>query len=222
MNTPPDARQYSPATLNNRKPILEILEKVLPPQGTVLEIASGTGEHAVYFAPQLRPRKWIPSDPNPNAIASIAGWQKFSPSENLYPPIELNVYSEIWSVEYNATSKWKYIDDLQDNPITAIVNINMIHISPWEMCLGLMAGAKRILPNEGILYMYGPYKRNGKHTAPSNEVFDSSLRSRNPQWGVRDLDDVIAVASKNNLELVQVYEMPANNLSVVFKLNQIG
>ncbi|MEM7556003.1 MAG: DUF938 domain-containing protein [Cyanobacteria bacterium P01_A01_bin.84] len=220
MNTSPDARQYAPATLNNRKPILEVLSQVLPPQGTVLEIASGTGEHAIYFAPQLKPRKWLPSDPNPTAIASIAAWQKYSPSDNLYPPIELHADSSIWAVESNSTAPWEYINDLQNYPITAIVNINMIHISPWETCLGLMAGAKRILPDGGILYMYGPYKREGKHTAPSNEAFDFSLRSRNSQWGVRDLDDVVAVGTKNHLELVQVYEMPANNLSVVFKFNQ--
>lgn len=206
-----DARQYAPATVRNREPILEILRQVLPASGTVLEISSGTGEHAVFFAPRLYPRKWLPSDPHPQARASIAAWRESSPAENLYPPLALDVCDPIWEIEQENTP-------IQSDPIVAIVNINMIHIAPWSACLGLIAGAKRILPAGGILYLYGPFKQHGKHTAPSNVAFDQSLRSQNPAWGIRDLDDVLAVARAANLTLVKTVAMPANNLSVVFQV----
>jgi SAM-dependent methyltransferase len=204
-----DARQYAPATERNRQPILDVLQKVLPSTGTVLEISSGTGEHAVFFAPRLPTLHWIPSDPNPEARASIAAWQQEPLAElsagiaNLAPPIALDASAPHWDVE--------------DRGIGAIVNINMIHIAPWAACQGLMAGAGRILLPAGILYLYGPYKRNGEHTAPSNAAFDESLRSRNPEWGVRNLETVIAEAQGQGLELSQIVEMPANNLSVVFQ-----
>ncbi|NJL09718.1 MAG: DUF938 domain-containing protein [Calothrix sp. SM1_7_51] len=217
MTKPADARQYAPATERNRESILEVLLQVLPATGTILELASGTGEHGVYFAPRLPNHKWLPSDPNPLARDSITAWKENSQIENLYPPIEIDVRLEKWSVEQDASSKWSGFDDLKTSPITAIVNINMIHISPWSSCLGLMAGTGRILPSGGILYMYGPYKLNGQHTAPSNQAFDESLRMQNPEWGVRDLDDVVNVAKAQNLQLINIYEMPANNLSVVFQ-----
>ncbi|ABA22439.1 Protein of unknown function DUF938 [Trichormus variabilis ATCC 29413] len=209
MNTPQDPRKYAPATQRNREPILEVLLQVLPASGTILEIASGTGEHAIFFAPRLQPRKWLPSDPNPELRASITAWTAQFPSDNLYPPVELDASQPIWSVEKDAI--------LNDAPIAAIVNINMIHISPWSACLGLLAGAGRILPPGGILYLYGPYKQGGEHTAPSNAAFDESLRSQNPEWGVRNLEDVIAAAKQQNLQLHKTYQMPANNLSVVFQ-----
>ena len=201
-------KQFAPATQRNREAILEVLLQMLPSRGTILEIACGTGEHATYFAPSLKPRKWLPSDPSAIARDSIAAWLQELPSENLYPPIELDASLPVWSLESM---------DLQDLEICAIANINMIHISPWQACLGLMAGAGRILPRGGILYMYGPYKLNGKHTAPSNEAFDTSLRMQNPEWGVRDLDDAIAAAKAQNLTLIKTVQMPANNLSVVFQ-----
>ncbi len=196
-----DARLYASATQRNREPILEVLKQVLPPSGTILEIASGTGEHAIYFAPRLSPRQWQPSDPNPQLRASIAAWTAQSTIDNLDPPLDLDVTASVWPVE---------------KPITAIVNINMIHISPWSACLGLMAGAKRILPPGGILYLYGPYKQGGEHTAPSNAAFDESLRAQNPEWGIRDLEEVVAAAKAQQLALVKTYQMPANNLSVIF------
>ena len=202
-------KQYAPATQRNREAILEVLQQVLPQFGTILEVASGTGEHAVFFAPFLQPRRWLPSDANPVSRASIDAWVKEFKIENLSAPIEIDASSSIWAVEDSTL--------LNNSPITAIVNINMIHISPWEACLGLMAGAGRILPPDGILYMYGPYKQDGKHTAPSNEAFDMSLRQQNPQWGVRDLDEVVAAASSQQLSLLKTVEMPANNLSLVFK-----
>jgi hypothetical protein len=199
-----DARQYAPATERNRQPILDVLQTVLPATGTVLEISSGTGEHATFFAPRLPTLRWQPSDPNPEARASITAWQQ-EPIANLSPPIALDASAPHWEVED------------QGLEIGAIVNINMIHIAPWVACQGLMAGAGRILPPAGILYLYGPYKRNGEHTAPSNAAFDDSLRSRNPEWGVRNLETVIAEAQGQGLELSQIVEMPANNLSVVFQ-----
>ncbi|MBE9125975.1 MULTISPECIES: DUF938 domain-containing protein [unclassified Coleofasciculus] len=217
MSPPEDLRQHAPATQRNREPILEVLRRVLPASGTVLEVASGTGEHAVFFAPRLSPRKWLPSDSNPQMLASIAAWRTHQPADNLYPPLALNVCTPVWSVEKGASPEWLNYGDFETSPLVAIVSINMIHIAPWEACLGLMAGANRILPSGGILYLYGPFKQSGQHTSPSNAAFDESLRASNPDWGVRDLDDVLTVASAQNLTLVEAYQMPANNLSVVFQ-----
>jgi len=209
-------RQYAPATQRNRESILEVLLQVLPSTGTVLEVSSGTGEHAVFFAPRLHPRNWIPSDPNPLARDSIAAWREFCPTDNLYPPLALDASTPVWAVEGELPESLQGID-FQRDPIVAIANINMIHIAPWSACLGLMAGARRILPLGGILYLYGPFKQAGKHTAPSNAAFDESLQMQNPEWGVRDLDDVLEVARAENLTLVKTYAMPANNLSVIFQ-----
>ena len=207
MSLLPDARQFAPATQRNQEPILTVLLEVLPPTGTVLEISSGTGEHSVFFAPRLQPRQWLPSDLNAEARASIAAWQTDRPTDNLHPPIALDTREPCWLVEQS----------LKLPSIQAIVNINMIHIAPWSACLGLISGADRILPPGGILYLYGPFKRDGQHTAPSNKAFDDSLKQRNAEWGVRDLEKVVAIAQAHHLSLTQVYEMPANNLSIVFR-----
>ncbi len=199
-----DARQYAPATQRNREPILEILTQVLPPNSNVLEVASGTGEHAVFFASQLKSCRWIPSDINPLSMESIIAWKNFRSEDNLDIPLLIDVTEHDW------------VQQVANQKIDAIVNINMIHISSWLACLGLMAGAEQILPPGGILYLYGPYKRKGEHTAPSNANFDRSLRDRNTQWGIRDLEAVIEVAAAANLRLQKVIEMPANNLSVIF------
>ncbi|NET38994.1 MAG: DUF938 domain-containing protein [Cyanothece sp. SIO1E1] len=226
-----DYRQYAPATERNREFIVAILERVLPATGIVLEIASGTGEHAVFLAPRLRPRLWLPSEPNPQLRASIAAWRSHLPVDNLYLPIDLNAGAPVWPVETEElkTEELK-TEELKTEElrqifsdagtaapaITAIVNINMIHISPWAACLGLMAGAGRILPPGGILYLYGPFQQ-GAQTAPSNLAFDRSLRAQDPAWGVRQLEDVVAAAKAQGLELVEAVAMPANNLSVVFQ-----
>ncbi|MGB0562529.1 MAG: DUF938 domain-containing protein [Spirulinaceae cyanobacterium] len=202
-----DRRQFAPATQRNREFILQRLQQILPPQGTVLEIASGTGEHALCFAPQFPGLIWQPSDLSPQALASITAWQEHQPIPNLRPPLALDVCQTPWPVE----------TALPTPPIRAIVNINMIHISPWAACAGLMAGAGRILPAAGVLYLYGPFKRQGQHTAPSNASFDQSLRSSNPDWGVRDLEAVVAIAAQHQLQLEQIQPMPANNLSVVWR-----
>ncbi|MBE8966075.1 DUF938 domain-containing protein [Nostocales cyanobacterium LEGE 12452] len=209
--TPQDARKYAPATERNREAILEVLLQVLPESGTILEIASGTGEHAVFFASKLRDYLWLPTDVNPQSRASIISWTEHNVCDNVYAPLELDVREPVWAVENGE------FDGLNQKPIVAIVNINMIHISPWSACLGLMAGAGRILKAGGILYLYGPFKQGGEHTAASNAAFDEYLRTEKPEWGVRNLDDVVAVARAQNLILQQIYQMPANNLSVVFQ-----
>ena len=209
MSTSNDGRQYAPATERNREAILQVLQRVLPPSGTVLEVGSGTGEHAIFFTSWLYPRKWLPSDPNPLSRDSIAAWQAYSPVDNLYSPLDLDVGAEVWPIEVDG--------QLKSYDITAIVSINMIHIAPWSACLGLMAGASRILPKGGILYLYGPFKQGGKHTAPSNAAFDEMLQSQNPECGVRNLDDVIAAANAKKLRWQETVQMPANNLSVVFQ-----
>jgi hypothetical protein len=138
-------------------------------------------------------------------LSSIRAWQEHSPADNLHFPLEINVQDEIWSIEEENIS------------VAAIVNINMIHIAPWSACLGLMAGARRLLSSGGILYLYGPFKRGGEHTASSNLTFDELLRAQNPEWGVRNLEDVIEVANTQNLNLLEIVQMPANNLSVIFQ-----
>ncbi len=213
----PDLRQHAPATQRNREPILEVLQRVLPPAGTILEIASGTGEHAIFLAPRLQPRRWLPTDLGDDRLASIRAWQAAAAAANLYPPLELDASQTSWPVETGTLPAGLSAADLAAAPINAIVNINMIHISPWTATLGLFAGAGRILPPGGILYLYGPFKLDGEHTAPSNAAFDQSLRLQNPTWGVRDLADVQAAAAAEQLDWLETVAMPANNLSVIFR-----
>lgn len=221
MDESSDLRRYAPATQRNREPILEVLRQVLPPTGTILEISSGTGEHSIFFAPQLAPRYWLPSDLNPDARASITAWQQQSPPCNrLYPPIELDASSDRWLVESEKLLKYLPNCDLTEQPIVAIVNINMIHIAPRSAYLGLVAGAKRILPIGGILYLYGPFKQCGVHTSASNAAFDESLQLKNPEWGIRDLEEVADLAASHNLILKKIFPMPANNLSLVFQVGK--
>lgn len=203
-------KQHAPATQRNRQPILDVLNRVLPKQGDILEIASGTGEHAHFFAPHFHPRQWIPSDANPLSLDSIKEWQKECPTDNMQKPLPLDVTVPSW---FNNTQ----LDVRTAGQITAIVNINMIHISPWQACLGLIQGAKEILNKGGILYLYGPFQINGQHTALSNAEFDQSLRMRNQLWGVRNLDDVIEVANDNGFIFKEKVAMPANNFSIVFE-----
>ena len=191
----------SPAVARNRDPILAVLRRHLPAQGTVLEIASGTGEHAAYFAPQFSRLTWQPSDTDPEALASIAAHREAASAPNLRAPIELDVTAPAWPV----------------TRADAVVSINMIHISPWTAAQGLMAGAARLLAAGGVLYLYGPFKENGAHTAPSNAAFDASLRARDPRWGVRDTGDVRKLADSHGFDFVERVAMPANNLSLVFR-----
>lgn len=199
-----DARLRSPATARNRGPILAVLQRVLPPGAKVLEIASGAGEHAVFFAAAMPGLDWHPSDPDAHARASIAAWTEAEALPNVRAPRDIDARKPVWGVEAEA-------------PFDAIVSCNMVHISPWESALGLIAGAQRLLKPGGLLFLYGPFMRDGRHTAPSNEAFDASLKARDPSWGVRDLADVEREANKCGLVLSEVVEMPANNLSVIFK-----
>lgn len=201
-----DARQHSPSAARNREPILLALRRVLPENARVLEIASGSGEHAIHMARAMPGLSWRPSDPDPEARASIAAWIDAERLGNVAQPVAIDVREQEWGVEDEA-------------PFDAIVAINMIHISPWEATLGLLAGAGRRLRQGGVLYTYGPYKRDGQHTAPSNEAFDEMLRARDSNWGVRDVADVERAAAEQGLTLREIVEMPANNLSLVFARN---
>jgi len=195
-----DPRLFSPAAERNCRPILDVLRQVLPAAGLVLEVASGSGQHAAFFAPHFPALTWQPSDADANARASIAAWAKIT-GGNFRPPVELDAASPDWPVAH----------------ADAVVCINMIHISPWASCLGLLEGAARILPPDGVLYLYGPFRRDGKHTAASNTAFDADLRRRNPAWGVRDVADVGAAAAAAGFGPPSIIPMPANNLSVVFR-----
>lgn len=197
-----DRRRHAPAAERNRGPILDVLRRVLPPRrGTVLEIASGTGQHVAHFASALPALTWQPSDRDDEGFASIVAWCADAGATNARPPIILDVTHEPWPV----------------TRVDAIVCANMIHIAPWEACLGLLRGAGRHLTDDGVLVLYGPYKIGGAHTAPSNAAFDDDLRARDPRWGVRDLDDVAGVARENGLTLGERVAMPANNFMVVFR-----
>lgn len=198
----PSSARVSPSTARNREPILEVLETVLPETGLVLEIAAGAGEHAVYFAAALPGLTWLPTDPDDQALASIAAWRDHAGTENLMPPLRLDASRpRTWPV-----------------PVAdAVVNINMVHISPWEAAEGLMAGASQVLAPGGVLFLYGPYLEDDVETAPSNLAFDASLKSRDPAWGIRRLEDVRALAAANGLTLEKQVAMPANNLSLVFR-----
>lgn len=196
-----DPRQFAPATQRNRDVILDVLRRTLPATGLVLEIASGSGEHAVHFAKHLPALVFQPTDPNPEALASIAAWIAASGLGNVRPPVQLDVCQPFWPIANAA----------------ALVCINMIHISPWEATRGLISGAAAILPEDAPLYLYGPYFRAGVETAPSNLAFDKSLRDRNPAWGIKRLEDVAAVAASAGFSGPDITEMPANNLSVVFR-----
>ena len=203
-----DARQHSIPTSRNRDPILGVLKRVIAPGSRVLEIASGSGEHAIHFAKNLARVEWRPSDPDENARTSVAAWIEHERAENIAEPLDLNVEEEGW--EKRLASGYD-----------AIIAINMIHISPWEATLGLMRGAGVLLAKAergpGILYTYGAYKRGGVHTAPSNDAFDAWLKERDERYGVRDLEEVEAAANVHGLRLREIIEMPANNLSLVFE-----
>jgi SAM-dependent methyltransferase len=201
MSYGPNNQRLSASVARNREPILAVLERVLPAAGVVLEIASGTGEHAVHFAAHLPEVTWQPSDPDPEMGESVAAWVAAAGLDNIRPPLIID-----------ATAA-----DLPVAAADAVICINMVHIAPWAAAEGLFAGAGRVLAAGGILYMYGPYRVAGAHTAPSNAAFDADLRRRNPAWGVRDLNDITALAVRHGLVLAEIVDMPANNKSVIFR-----
>ena len=194
-------RQYAPAAARNRGPILNVLGAILPLSGPVLEVASGTGEHVVHFARAFPTLNWQPSDPSKQARRSIDAWIAAERLENVRPPLDLDAASDGWPIDHAA----------------AMVCINMIHISPWAATEGLMRGASRILDAGAPLYLYGPFRQPAKALAPSNAAFDEDLRNRDPRWGLRDLDEVAVCAGSFGFVLDHLFEMPANNLSVIFR-----
>lgn len=194
-------RREAPAAARNRQPILDVLRTCLPAEGTVLEIASGTGEHAVHYAAALPALTFQPTDPDEAARASIDDWVRTLGLANVRPALELNAASARWPVD----------------KADAIVCANMIHIAPWQAAVGLVAGAARLLSRDGLLFLYGPYHRNGRPTSPGNEAFDTDLRRRNPAWGIRNLEEVTALAAGEGFAAPQIVEMPANNLSLIFR-----
>lgn len=193
-------RLYAPSAERNSEPILAVLSRVLPAGGVVLEIASGSGQHAARFARGLPHLNWQPTDADEGARASILSWSAEAGLPNLRPPLALDASAPEWPVA----------------AADAVVCINMVHIAPWSAAEGLFAGAGRVLPPGGVLYLYGPYRFEGAFTAPSNEAFDQSLRARDPRWGVRDVRDLEAEAASRGFVLSEVVAMPGNNHSLVF------
>lgn len=203
--SPTDEALFAPAAARNGAAILEVLRDVLrdfvPRGGHVLEVASGSGEHAVRFAAALPDLRWQPSDPDPRALGSIAAHARAAGLPNLLAPVALDARARAWPV----------------TRADAILCINMIHIAPWAATEGLMAGAGRLLPDRGLLILYGPFRIGGAHISASNAQFDDGLRARDPDWGVRDRDAVLAVAAEHGLRLDRQIAMPANNLSLVLR-----
>jgi len=201
MTDQTDARLSSPAVFRNRGPILDILRTVLPTQGVIFEVASGSGEHITYLAQRLPTLDWQPSDPSPAARASIAAWTAADRLTNVRPPLDLDASTLPWPV----------------SAADAILAINMVHISSWAATQGLLREAARLLPPGGLLYLYGPFIQAGIPLAPSNAAFDADLRDRNIAWGLRELAAVEAAAAASGLKIETVLPMPANNLSVILR-----
>ena len=196
-------RRSAPAALRNREPIAEVLRDWLPATGLVLEIASGTGEHAVHFAREFPNLDWQPSDIHPDALGSIRAWRAHSKLANVREPLVIDASAPDWPI------------DRAD----AVLSINMVHISPWASALGLIAGASRLLPEGGPLILYGPWLKDDVVTVPSNVAFDTDLRHRDPEWGLRKVEDFAAAASEKGLDLEEVRAMPANNMMLLLRKN---
>jgi len=196
-----DGKWFTSSAERNKDPILDILARVLPRQGVVLEVASGTGQHVLHFAKALPGLAWQPSDPDPELRESIALRVKEQQLANVNRPIELDVSKLPWPLQ----------------TADAVVCINMIHVAPWSATLALLEGTKALLAPQHVLFLYGPYRRFGQHTSKSNERFDSDLRAHDPEWGLRDLEAVSEAAASSGFALAEVVEMPANNFSLIFK-----
>lgn len=195
-----DARRYAPSAARNRDAILMTLSPYLPVSGSVLEVASGSGEHIVHFAAAHPLLTFQPSDPDPDGRASTDAWARHLRLTNVAPAMELDVAQSV-----HASVR-----------ADVVICINMIHIAPWQAAIGLMRNAASVLQKGGILYLYGPYRRNGEHTSPSNAAFDTDLKSRNPAWGIRDLEAVATLARDHGFSVPNVEAMPANNFSLIF------
>lgn len=189
---------HAPAAERNRGPILEVLRGILPDHGRVLEIASGTGQHVVYFAEALPALHWIPSDPDPAQRASVAARTAAAGLDNVTDPLDLDV-----------------LGDWPDLAVDAVITANLLHVSARETMTGLCRGTAAVLRPGGALLVYGPFKRDGEHTSDGNRQFDRSLKRQNPAWGIRDVEDLLAEAGEAGLRLAEIIDMPANNLAVV-------
>lgn len=204
----PDGRLDAPTFHRNHEPIWSAIADFLENQrGDVLELGSGTGQHAVAFARRTPHLTWWPSDIYSSHLDSIAAWRRHETLSNLRPPQRIDLGHPDWN--------WQ-ADDGPGNPLAAIIAINVLHISPWRVSQNIFSGAGRLLRAGGRLFLYGPFMREGKHTAPSNAVFDDALRTNNPEWGVRDVGDLCTLADKARLSLTEITEMPANNLVLAF------
>lgn len=203
MSTNQDTeKRFAPATERNREPIRRVLDRVLPRPAVVLEVASGTGQHAAWIAPRLEDVTWQPSDADPASLASIEAWRREANTPHILPPVLLDLTAS----------------PLPTLPgkIDAIVAMNLIHIAPWRVCRSLLATAGDLLGEAGLLFLYGPFLQNGVPTADSNARFDDWLRGQDSAWGVRNLEEVAALAARHGLEISEIVTMPANNLSVIF------
>lgn len=202
--TSPDGRLYSPSIARNKEPILNILKDILHQDWSVLEIACGTGEHGAFFASKLEEITWLPTDVSDAQFDSVNSWRRAHLGANILAPITIDASAPEWTLP-------------QGFVVDAIVCINMIHITPWTVTMGLLAGAGKSLPNDGVLFLYGPFTVDQEHTAPSNAAFDASLKGRNKLWGIRDLADVVKQAETCGLQLERRVPMPANNFSLIFR-----
>jgi len=219
-------KRSSPAAQRNREPIAAVLADWLPATGLVLEVASGSGEHARFFAQAFPQLEWQPTDPDPAAVSSIEAWRADSGLPNLREPMILDAAAATWPVDQaDGVVNIKMDSDSCDNPKSAekgdfnvVLNLNMVHISPWSAALGLLDGAARVLKRGGALILYGPWLQAGVETAPSNLAFDQQLRERDPEWGLRRVEDFDAAASERDFRLEQTRAMPANNLMLLFRL----
>lgn len=194
-------RRSAPAALRNREPIAGVLERWLPKAGLVLEIASGTGEHSTYFAERFPHLEWQPSDVHPDAVRSIDAWREAAALPNIRAPLVLDAGASDWPIE----------------AADALLSINMVHISPWTSAIGLLDGAARLLPARAPLILYGPWLKDDIPTAPSNLAFDRDLKARDPEWGLRKVEDFEAAARKRGFALREIQPMPANNLMLLFQ-----
>jgi hypothetical protein len=197
-----EGRKFAPATQRNREAIAGVLSDLLPPDGLVLELASGSGEHAVYFAGLFPHLIWQPSDPDPDALTSIQAWREHAGLSNVLAPLNIDTTAPTWPIR----------------SADAVLCINMIHISPWSSTEGMIAGSRQLLGPGQPLLLYGPFEQAGVETAPSNIAFDASLRERNPQWGLRRIEDVIALSRNYGFSREHVVPMPANNLFVALHI----
>ncbi len=191
----------SPSAERNRAPISKVLSQVLPESGVVLEVGSGTGQHVVHFARAMPNLIWQPSERDDDCLRSIVAWLLVEQLPNVRPPLHLDVSASPWPITSAA----------------ALVCINMIHIAPWSATEALFHGGEGLLSGGGVVCLYGPFRRQGRQTSPSNESFDALLRRQDPDWGVRDLDEVARLADRAGFDLLQTHEMPSNNLTVAFR-----